>query len=142
MTAGAVAVASEFLGAILWGKHQQVWEMLSSAGREQVLQAGERRGLDPMQAQRIRQGTSPLEERDLFLTGLVHGLRVDFASVTLADVRPAGNPVPRPDGTYEIQLECPANFGTAAWAAGSLIVSSVDEAWHVDRVHPLVSRSE
>ncbi len=142
MTADAVAVARQFLGAILWGEHQQVWEMLSPAGREHVLEAGSRRGLDPMQAQRIRLGTSPLEERDSFLTGLVHGLRVDFASVTLQDVHPTGDPVPLPDGSFEIQLECPAAFGTGAWAAGSLIVSSAEDGWRVDRVYPLVSRSE
>lgn len=142
VTADAGSVASLFLDAILWGEHQQVWELLSAAGREHVLEAGARRGLDPMQAQRIRLGTSPLEERDSFLTGLVHGLRVDFASVTLQDVRPSGDPVPRPDGSVEIQLECPASFGEGAWAAGSLVVSSVDDVWRIDRVHPLVSRSE
>jgi len=142
MTADAVAVARQFLSAILWGEHQQVWEMLSTAGREHVLEAGARRGLDPMQAQRIRLGTSPLEERDSFLTGLVHGLRVDFASVTLQDVQPTGDPIPLPGGSFEIQLECPATFGAGAWAAGSLIVSTAEDEWRVDRVYPLVSRSE
>ena len=83
MTTGAVSAASSFLGAILWGEHQQVWDLLSPTGREHVLEAGGRHGLDPSQAQRLRLGTSPLEERDSFLTGLVHGLRVDFASVPL-----------------------------------------------------------
>lgn len=142
MTTDAVSAASRFLDAILWGEHQQVWDLLSSAGREHVLEAGGRRGLDPMQAQRLRLGTSPLEERDSFLTGLVHGLRVDFASVPLDEVRPAGEPVTRSDGSLEIQLVCPASFGPGAWSAGSVTLSFVDDAWRVDRVHPVVSRSE
>jgi len=117
VTADAVSVASQFLSAILWGEHQRVWELL-------------------------RLGTSPLEERDSFLTGLVHGLRVDFSSVTLQDVRPAGEPLPLRDGSFQIQLECPSAFGAEAWAAGSLIVSAVDNGWRVDRVYPLVSRSD
>jgi len=142
MSADAESVASRFLNAILWGEHRQVWEMLSPTGREHVLEAGARRGLDPLQAQRLRLGTSPLDERDTFLTGLVHGLRVDFASVSLEDIHPTGDPVPSADGSFEIELECPASFGAGAWAAGSLTVSEVDGVWRIDRVHPLVSRSE
>ena len=108
-------VATRFLNAILWGEHLQVWELLSPAGREHVLEAGARRGLDPLQAQRLRLGTSPLEERDSFLTGLVHGLRVDFASVPLEDVGPARQD-PQPDGAVEVHLECPASFGPGASA--------------------------
>lgn len=142
MTADAMSAASRFLDAILWGEHQQVWDLLSPAGREYVLEAGGRRGLDPLQAQRLRLGTSPLEERDSFLTGLVHGLRIDFAAVPLEDVRPTGEPTPLADGTVQIDLECPASFGAGGWSAGSLIVSLVEDAWRVDRVHPVVSRSE
>lgn len=142
MTADAAAAASRFLDAILWGEHEQVWELLSVAGREHVLEAGGRHGLDPMQAQRLRLGTSPREERDSFLTGLVHGLRVDFASVPLDEVRPSGAPVFRSDGSLEIQLECPASFGPGAWSAGSVVVSLAEDAWRIDRVHPVVSRSE
>lgn len=142
MSEGAVAVAGEFLNAILWGEHVRVWEMLSPAGREHVLEAGSRRGLDPLQAQRIRLGTSPVVERDEFLTGLVHGLRVDFSSVSLKDVVPGGDPTVDSDGSCEVQLECPATFGSGSWAAGSMILSLIDNAWRVDRVHPLVSRNE
>lgn len=142
MTTDAVSAASRFLDAIVWGEHQEVWDLLSPAGREHVLEAGGRRGLDPLQAQRLRLGTSPLEERDSFLTGLVHGLRIDFASVPLEDVRPTGEPMPRADGSVQIDLECPASFGPGGWSAGSLIVSLVEDAWRIDRVHPVVSRSE
>lgn len=133
------AIARRFLDAIVWGEHLVVWEMLSPTGREHVLAAGERRGLDPMQAQRIRLGTSPPEERDTFLSGLVHGLRVDFALVPLDTVQPTDDVVVRQDGAIEVALECPASFGADGWAAGSLVVSRHETTWLVDRVQPVVS---
>ncbi len=135
----ARSVARRFLDAVLWGEHLVVWGLFSPVGREHVLQAGERRGLDPMQAERIRLGTSPAEERDAFLSGLVHGLRVDFASVPLQEVRPVSTVVARDDGSVEVPLECPAGFGPVGWAAGSLVVTHHREGWLIDRVEPVVS---
>ncbi len=133
------SVARRFLDAIVWGEHVVVWEMLSPVGREHVLAAGDRRGLDPLQAQRIRLGTSPLEERDAFLSGLVQGLRVDFSKVSLEDVGPADDVVERSDGAIEVPLECPATFGTDNWSAGTLVVSCHEGAWLVDHLRPMVS---
>ena len=140
--ASAASVADRFIQAIVWGEHVVVWDLLSEAGREYVLEAGARRGLDPLQAQRIRQGTSPQEEADAFLTGLVHGLRVDFAAVPLGDVRAEEPTAPADAESVEVSLYCPATFGETAWAAGSLLLSRSDDTWRVDRVRPLVSRSE
>lgn len=131
--------ARRFLDAVVWGEHLVVWEMLSPTGREHVLAAGERRGLDPLQAQRIRLGTSPPQERDTFLSGLVHGLRVDFALVPLEDVQPTDDMVVRQDGAVEVPLECPASFGADGWAAGTIVVSRHEATWLVDRVQPVVS---
>jgi hypothetical protein len=136
------AVADRFVQAIVWGEHVVVWAMLSEAGREHVLEAGGRRGLDPLQAQRIRQGTSPQDELDSFLTGLVHGLRVDFAAVPLDDVRSEAPTVPEGAVALELALHCPAAFGADSWAAGSILLSRSENTWLVDRVRPLVSRSE
>ncbi len=143
----AVDIARRFLEAIVWGKHLTVWELLSPDGREVVLEAGARRGLDAVQAARIRQGTSEPEEQDAFLTGLLHGLRVDFSSVELETVAPLSDVVELADGRVEVSLECPASFGSAGWAAGSMVVSEQRSlegvaSWLVDRVNPLVSRSE
>ncbi|MGH1491445.1 MAG: hypothetical protein ACRBK7_18945 [Acidimicrobiales bacterium] len=143
----AVEVARSFLEAIVWGQHLTVWELLSSAGRDVVLEAGARRGLDAVQAARLRQGTSPTEEQDKFLTGLVHGLRVDFSSVELEKVVPLSDVVELAEGRYEVTLECPASFGEGGWAAGSMEISEQRRAdgvtrWLVDRINPLVSRSE
>lgn len=143
----AVEVARRYLEAIVWGQHLTVWELLSPAGRDVVLEAGSRRGLDAVQAARIRQGTSEPAEQDAFLTGLVHGLRVDFASVDLENVSPLNDVVELADGCHQVGLECPATFGDGGWAAGSMVLSehrSSDGAvsWLVDRINPLVSRSE
>jgi len=139
---GPASSADRFIQAIVWGEHVVVWEMLSEAGREHVLEAGGRRGLDPLQAQRLRQGTSPQDELDSFLTGLVHGLRVDFAAVPLDDVRAEEPTTPTQVDTIEVALHCPASFGEERWAAGSVQLSRTDDTWLVDRVNPLVSRSE
>lgn len=139
MSDGPACAAARFLDAIVWGEHLVVWEMLSPAGREVVLASGERRGLDPMQAQRLRLGTSPIEEGDAFLSGLVRGLRVDFSNVSLEDARPADEGVVREDGSVEVALECPAGFGPEGWAAGTIVLSRAGGHWLVDRVVPVVS---
>ena len=139
MTESPGRAVARFLDAIVWGEHLVVWELLSPAGREIVLAAGERRGLDPLQAQRLRLGTSPIEERDTFLSGLVRGLRVDFSNVSLDQVQPLDDAVVREDGSVEVALECPAEFGSGGWAAGSVVVSQAGDEWLVDRVVPVVS---
>ena len=137
-----MSIAERFIKAIVWGEHVTVWEMMSVPGREHVLEAGSRRGLDPLQAQRIRQGTSPQEEFDAFLTGLVHGLRVDFSAVPLDDVRAGSQSSPTDDDVIEVPLHCPATFGEGQWSAGSIVLSRSDDSWMVDRVKSLASRSE
>ena len=146
---GGRQVAAEFLRAVLWGEHLTVWKLLSTAGRDHVLGAGERRGLDAVQAQRLRQGTSTDQEMDTFLTGLIHGLRVDFSSVELAKIRVGGDIDESGEvgSELELPLEVPATFGDQWWAAGSIVVSATTVSnnavgWRVDRIHPLVSRSE
>lgn len=134
--------ANRFVQAIAWGEHVVVWQMLSEDGRQFVLEAGGRRGLDPLQAERLRQGTSPQDELDSFLTGLLHGLRVDFSAVPLDEVRAVSAPTVVAENRVEVSLSCPANFGEGQWAAGTLVMSLVSETWFVDRVQPLVSRSE
>lgn len=141
----AVEVARRFLEAIVWGRHLTVWELLSPDGKDVVLEAGARRGLDAVQAARIRQGTSEPDELDAFLTGLLHGLRVDFSSVELERVAPLHDVTELAAGRCQVTLECPASFGPEGWAAGSMVISeqrSTDGAatWLVDRVNPLVSR--
>ena len=136
-----VEAANRFIQAIIWGEHLTVWEMLSRAGRDHVLEAGGRRGLDAVQAQRVRQGTSPREEMDLFLTGLLQGLRVDFSSVELDKVS-AVEPAEKDGNQAVVKLQCPAAFGSEPWAAGTVLLTNVDSEWRVDRIHPLVSRRE
>jgi len=134
-------IAERFVQAIVWGEHVTVWAMMSESGREHVLEAGARRGLDPSQAQRIRQGTSPPDELDSFLTGLVHGLRVDFSAVPLDDVRATSLSISTNVDVVEVSLHCPATFGEGRWSAGSIVLSRSGDSWMVDRVNPVVTRS-
>jgi hypothetical protein len=138
----AALVVTKFLDAIVWGEHSTVWMLLSTAGRDHVLDAGSRRGLDAVQAERLRQGTSAGDELDQFLTGLLQGLRVDFAAVQLEEVEPVMPVEVSDDGRVAINLECPATFGDRGWAAGSVVLAYEGGSWLVDRVNPLVSRSE
>lgn len=139
--ADPISIAERFVQAILWGEHVTVWAMMSDAGREHVLEAGARRGLDPLQAQRIRQRTSPQDELDSFLTGLVHGLRVDFSAVPLDEVRASTEAVATNMDVVEVALHCPATFGEGRWSAGSIVLSRSADGWMVDRVKPVLSRS-
>ncbi len=139
--ADPISTAERFVQAIVWGEHVTVWAMMSVAGREHVLEAGSRRGLDPLQAQRIRQGTSPPDELDSFLTGLVHGLRVDFSAVPLDDVRATPRSVPANLDVVEVSLHCPATFGEGRWSAGSIVLSRSGDSWMIDRINPVVIRS-
>ncbi len=136
-----VSIAERFVQAIVWGEHVTVWAMMSDAGREHVLEAGNRRGLDPLQAERIRRRTSPRDELDSFLTGLLHGLRVDFSAVPLDDVRATSQPILLDHDVVEVPLHCPATFGAGQWGAGSIVLSLSGDIWMVDRVKPVVSRS-
>jgi len=138
-----MSIAERFIRAIAWGEHVTVWAMMSDAGREHVLEAGARRGLDPLQAQRLRQGTSAQDELDSFLTGLVHGLRVDFSAVPLDDVRATSQAAPADADAdvVEVALHCAATFGEGQWGAGSIVLSRSADGWMIDRVKPVVSRS-
>ncbi|MEL7156686.1 MAG: hypothetical protein AAFN30_08815, partial [Actinomycetota bacterium] len=104
MTHPAINTATRLLEAIVRGEHLTVWELLSPAGRDYVLETGGRRGLDPVQAARVRQGTSQPHERDRFLTSVLQGLRVDFSSVELEQVAPTGVHRTLPDGRVEVPL--------------------------------------
>lgn len=138
----AASVVKVFIDAIVWGEHSKVWMLLSSTGRDHVLDAGSRRGLDAVQSERLRQGTSPHDELDQFLTGLLQGLRVDFASVKLDEVQPVMPVEVADDGRVTVNLECPATFGDRGWAAGAVVLVLENDSWLVDRVNPLVSRSD
>ncbi len=129
------ACTEAFVHAVVWGEHSTLWDLFSPAGRDRVLAAGARGGLDPVKAERIRQGTSPHDEMDSFLTGLVQGLRVDLSSAELGEIE-VGPVAPTADGGTEVQLVVPSAFHHEPWVAGVVLLSSHDGRWSVDRLDP------
>ncbi len=53
-----VETARAFIDAIIWGEHSTIWSLFSPAGRDRVLAAGLRGGLDAVMAERIRLDTA------------------------------------------------------------------------------------
>lgn len=129
------ACAAAFVHAVVWGEHSTLWNLLSPAGRDRVLAAGARGGLDPVKAERIRQGTSPRDEMDEFLTGLVQGLRVDLSSADLGEIEigPVATTTVR---GAEVHLVVPSAFHDEPWVAGVVEASAHGDRWLVDRLEP------
>lgn len=132
----AVVAARAFVDAIIWGEHSKVWHLLSPAGKERVLSAGGRGGLDSVLAERLRQGTSPREEMDGYLSGLVRGLRVDLSAADLEQIQVAADVGVIADEQVRVLLEVPAPFHTEAWPVGSVDVSCHGGEWLIDALTP------
>jgi len=133
----AVDVAQAFVDAIVWGEHSTIWELLSRTGRDRVLVAGSRGGLDSVMAERIRQGTSTAAEMDDFLSGLVRGLRVDLSAADLELIEIASEVSPTGDGLVSLLLHTPAPFHQSPWCVGSIDLSTKGhDEWLVDRLDP------
>ncbi len=128
--AGAHETACGFINAIVWGEHLRIWDFLSPAAREHVLDAASRKGMDAVAIERARQGTWNRDEADVFLRSLVRGLRVDLSGVDLDHLVVTSTPIVLEDGALRFDLECPsilpaALTGGANWAAGAVILCSV-----------------
>lgn len=77
-TSDPVQTATAFVGAVVWGEHLRVWELLGREGRTTVLRVATDRGMPEDLAARLRDGTAATLEREEFLTDLVNGLRSDL----------------------------------------------------------------
>lgn len=132
----AVEVARSFVDAVVWGEHSKIWTLFSQVGRDRVLSAGSRGGLDAVMAQRIRGGTSSQHELDDFLSGLVRGLRVDLSAADLDDIEVAPEVEALSDGQVRAFLIVPAPFHSEAWPVGSLDLTWHKPTWLVDRLTP------
>ncbi len=84
---GPEPVARAFVDAVAWAEHTRVWELLSASARLAVLGVAGRRGMDPLLAARLREGTAGGDERDGFLADLLQGIRVDLRGIDLDAVR-------------------------------------------------------
>ncbi len=135
---GPATRARAFLEAVVWGRHTEVWDLLSSGGREAVLRVAVVNGLDRVVAGRLRDGLADPADRQIFLGRLLEGLRRDLRSVELDRLGLAGRFERLDDGTVRIELVGPSTIpGTGPWSAGHLVlVHDGERGWRVERLEP------
>lgn len=109
-----VATAQAFVGAVAWGEHTTVWALLGPAAQVAVLDVATRRGMNPLLAARLREGTAADHERDDFLADLLNGLRAELPGVDLDAVRcvpSVDGPTERGSSLVHLVAEVPAELG-------------------------------
>ncbi len=134
-----MATAQAFVDAVAWGEHTTVWALLAPDARLAVLEVATRRGMDPLLAARLRDGTATQAELDQFRGDLVNGFRADLLTVDVDTldydlVEGAMEP-----GTARVVLVVPVPDPIlgAGLPTASLELSQEGEDWRVDR---LISR--
>lgn len=134
----ATAVAERFVGAIVWGEHHTVWELLGAEGRRTVLRIASERGMDEALAARLRDGTAARAEREEFLTDLVNGLRADLLGTDFDALVYLPDPDPEPGRARVIMtVPFPETLGQGdGLPVGSVELSEDDGMWKVQRLIP------
>ncbi|MBA2280416.1 MAG: hypothetical protein M3527_01375 [Actinomycetota bacterium] len=142
MTGGAVEIARRFVGAIAWGEHRTVWELLSGEGRSAVLRVATRRGMDESLSARLRDAQATRTEEETFLTDLLNGLRADLAGTDLDALEFDVEPGPAEPDRERITLIAPvaAAIGVPGLPVGTIELAQCDDGWLVDRLLPRVTR--
>jgi len=134
---GPEPVARAFVDAVAWAEHTRVWELLSASARLAVLGVAGRRGMDPLLAARLREGTAGDGERDEFLADLLQGIRVDLRGIDLGTVRCVEvDPSAGPEGSAVVTLledVAPAMGGPVPVGTVELVVEPGGR-WAVARV--------
>lgn len=134
---GPVATASAFVDAVAWAEHTRVWDLLSVTARAAVLDLATRRGMDALLAARLREGTTGADERDEFLSDLLHGVRADLGDIDLDGVRCVeGGWDEGPAGTAVVHLvvDVPPELGGPVPVGIVELVAEQEAGWRVTRV--------
>jgi hypothetical protein len=137
---GPTETVRTFVGAVAWGEHSTVWELLALEGRTTILKIASKRGMDDGLVERLRQGTASDGERQEFLSDLVNGLRADLVGNDLDVLEFEDDPAPAEPGRARVIVNAPLH----ATLGGSLPVATVDLAvedgkWRIERLVPRVS---
>lgn len=136
-TADPVAAAQAFVRAIAWNEHTTVWDLLSPTARAAVLDLATRRGMDPLLAARLREGTTGAEERDQFLADLLRGLARELRGVDLDTVRCArgGDGMTAVGSTLvHLVVDAPEELGGDVPVGQVELVPDNDGRWSVIRL--------
>ena len=134
---GAEETTRAFVGAVVWGEHLRVWELLGQEGRQAVLRVAVNHGMDEALAARLRDGTATAGELEDFLTELVNGLRADLQGNDVEGLEYELDPEPPGPGRARVVLSTPvpAELGPGL-PVGSAELSEEDGQWRVDRLVP------
>lgn len=136
-TADPVAAAQAFVRAIAWNEHTTVWDLLSPTARAAVLDLATRRGMDPLLAARLHEGTTGAEERDQFLADLLRGLVRELRGVDLDTVRCArrGDGMTAVGSTLvHLVVDAPEELGGDVPVGQVELVPDNDGRWSVIRL--------
>jgi len=142
MAAGPDEAARTFVGAVAWGEHHVVWEMLSTEAKRVVMSIATSRGMPEPLAARLRDGTATSAEIDQFRGDLVNGFRADLLGT---DVDTLGYEVDETvfePGTARVVLVVPVpdpRLGRGLPAA-SLEMRQEGDDWRVERLIPQLSK--
>lgn len=136
--AGPAEITRVFVDAVVWGEHNQVWELFGLEARTTVLNVARKRGMDEALIARLRDGTASESERNDFLSDLVNGLRADLAGNDLDHLEYELDETEQPEpGRARVVIHTPLPptlGGTLPVASVELSIS--DGAWTVERLTP------
>ena len=140
-TAPEVAAADRFIDGVVWGDHNAVWDLISSGGRDEVLDVATKRGMDEGQAERLRTNTGSPAETNEFLQDLVNGLRAELAGNDLDHITFEVDEKETVPGRTAVKMFVPLHpllGGTLP--IGTVFVVPEGDAWKVERLIPLTSK--
>jgi len=144
MSASPEEAARTFVGAVAWGEHHLVWEMLSTEAQRVVMGIATSRGMPEPLAARLRDGTATAAELDQFRGDLVNGFRADLIGTDVDTLEYEADEAVVEPGTARVILVVPVpdpRLGRGLPAASLEMRLEGDEPqWRVERLIPRIAK--
>lgn len=137
----AVAVATAWIDAIVWGDHPKVWELIGVEGRTELLEVATKRGMDDGLASRLSADAAGASETNEFLQDLVNGLRSELAGNDLDNVTFEIDEAETEPDRAAVKMFVPlvAYFG-GTLPIGTVYITREGSDWRVARLIPLTTK--
>ncbi len=138
-----IDTARAFIGAIAWGEHHRIWELLAEEGRVTVLRVAATRGMDQQLATRLRDGAATAAEQEEFLADLLNGLRADLAGNDLDALEYSVDDEEGGPGRARVAMVAPLPEPLAVGGGlpvGTLELVQEGGGWRVERLVPQATR--
>jgi hypothetical protein len=134
--------ARTFVGAVAWGEHHVVWDMLSDEAQRVVMGIATSRGMPEPLAARLRDGTATTAELDQFRGDLVNGFRADLIGTDVDTLEyEADEAVVEPDrARVVLVVPVPDPRLGRGLPAASLEMRLENDRWQVERLTPRVAK--